>query len=377
MPLREGREPFRLPTTIPALVLGAVWTRPAGDFGELNARRFGQGKRRRPNHGDAGNTKTEINRSPMKTEIYQIVTDRIIAALEKGVCPWRRPWSTLSISPRNYQSQTPYKGINWFLLTVLGYELPYFITYKQVTDLNGTVKAGSKGVPVVFWKVMEKQPTKEGEKVKKVPLLRYYTVFNASQIEGITFPEVGNRTGTEFNPIASAAAVVAGWTGKPKVEEGYRQACYVPALDVVRMPSPGSFDTPAAYYATLFHEFGHATGAKSRLDRDLSGEFGSESYSKEELVAEMTSAFLCAHCGIDNGQIEQQAAYLAGWLKALKADPKLVVTAATQAQRAAALILGTSAQTASPTTEGEQAPATEEAPEAAEEHPQGVEKQAA
>jgi antirestriction protein ArdC len=313
----------------------------------------------------------------MKTDIYQIVTDRIIAALEKGVCPWRRPWSTLSISPRNYHSQTPYKGINWFLLTVLGYELPYFLTYKQVTDLKGTVKSGSKGVPVVFWKVMEKQPTKEGEKVKKVPLLRYYTVFNASQIEGITFPEVGNRTGTEFNPVAIAEGLVAGWTGKPKIEHGYRQACYVPSQDVVRMPSPGSFDNPAAYYSTLFHELGHATGAKHRLDRDMSGKFGSDSYSREELVAEMTSAFLCAHCGIDNAVIEQQAAYLENWLNALKADPKLVVTAANQAQRAAALILGTQAQTVAPTTEGEQAPATEQTPETLEEPPQAVEKQAA
>ncbi len=313
----------------------------------------------------------------MKTDIYQIVTDRIVSALEKGVCPWRRPWSTLAISPFNYDSQTRYKGVNWFLLTVLGYELPYFLTYKQVTDLNGTVKKGSKGIPVVFWKMMEKQPTKEGEKVKKVPLLRYYTVFNASQIEGIEFPAVNNRTGTEFNPVAIAEAVVAGWTGKPVIEHGYRQACYIPAQDVVRMPSPGSFDSPSAYYSTLFHELGHATGATNRLDRDMSGNFGSESYSREELVAEMTSAFLCAHCGIDNAVIEQQAAYLDNWLKALKADPKLVVTAATQAQRAATLILGTQTQTMTTTSEGEQAPALETATEAAQEPSQAAEKQAA
>lgn len=309
----------------------------------------------------------------MKTDIYQIVTDRIVSALEAGVCPWRRPWSTLAISPRNYQSQAPYRGINWFLLTVLGYELPYFLTFNQVTALNGTVKKGSRGIPVVFWKVMEKQPAKEGEKVKKVPLLRYYTVFNASQIDGIEFPAVGNRTGTDFNPVAIAEAVLAGWAGKPVIEHGYRQACYVPAQDVVRMPSASSFDSPAAYYSVLFHELGHATGAKHRLDRDLSGNFGSDSYSREELVAEMASAFLCAHCGIDNAVIEQQAAYLDNWLKALKADPKLVVTAAAQAQRAAALILGTQAQPVDASAEeGEPVAATK----AAEPLPQALEQAA-
>ena len=184
-----------------------------------------------------------------------------------------------------------------------------------------------------------KTETKADGTPKTFPLLKYYTVFNATQIEGIEFPAVPSRTGTDFNPIATAEAVVAGFKG-PTIEHGYNRACYSSSTDVLKMPSPGSFDSPEHYYATLFHELGHATGHASRMNRKLGNAFGSEDYSKEELIAEMTSAFLSAHCGIDNSTTEQSAAYLASWVKALKGDPKLVVTAASAAQRAANLILG-------------------------------------
>lgn len=276
----------------------------------------------------------------MNTKVYEIITERILSLLNTGVCPWRRPWNRLPIAPQNYATGHKYSGINLFLLLAIGYELPLFLTYKQAAERGGTVKKGSKGIPVVFWSTFETEETDEEGKPKKVPFLRYYIVFNASQVDGVPLPTVPNCTGETFNPVGKAEAVISGWTDAPRIEHGFRRAAYLPELDIVQMPSPTSFDNPQAYYATLFHELGHATGAQKRLNRKLSVQYADKDYSREELVAEMTSAFLCAHCGIDNSTIENHAAYLSGWLKALEADPKLVVMAASQAQKAANLILG-------------------------------------
>lgn len=261
--------------------------------------------------------------------------------LETGTCPWHRPWNKLTTYPQNYVSRRSYNGLNFLILTMEGRELPFYLTYKQAHDLGGTVKKGERGMPIVYWQILKsKTQTDQDGNPKKVPLLRYYTVFNASQIDGIDFPTVPSRTGTEFNPITAAEAVVSNWRHAPTIEHGFNSARYCPATDTIQMPSPGSFDTPAHYYATLFHEIGHATGHTSRLSRKIDNRFGSPDYSREELVAEMTSAFLCAHCGIDNSTTEQTTAYLASWIKALKGDPRLVVTAASAAQKAANLILG-------------------------------------
>ncbi len=288
----------------------------------------------------------------MNTKVYEIITERIVSLLNDGVCPWRRPWNLMPIAPQNFATGRKYSGINLFLLSVIGYEVPLFLTFKQVSERGGTVKKGSRGVPVVYWGTLDSEELDAEGEAKKVRFLRYYTVFNAYQIDGVPFPKVESRTGEAFKPVEMAEAVVSAWASGPRIVHGFRGAAYLPGADVIQMPSAGSFDTPAAYYGTLFHEMGHATGAPGRLDRKMSGRFGSEDYSREELVAEMTSAFLCAHCGLDNSTIPQQAAYLAGWLKALKAEPKLVITAASQAQRAANMILGiTPAEVAAPLAE--------------------------
>jgi antirestriction protein ArdC len=276
----------------------------------------------------------------MNTKVYEIITERIVGLLKEGVCPWRRPWNLMPLPPQNFASGRRYSGINMFLLSVIGYEVPLFLTFKQVTERGGNVKKGSKGLPIIYWSTFDGEERDEEGNARKIAFLRYYTVFNASQIENVPFPKVESRTGEAFKPLEVAEGIVTGWTTAPRIVHGFRQACYIPAADVIQMPSPGSFDNPGAYYATLFHELGHATGAAARLDRKMGGRYGSEDYSREELVAEMTSAFLCAHCGIDNSTITQQAAYLAGWLKALKEDPKMVVQAAAQAQKAANMILG-------------------------------------
>lgn len=276
----------------------------------------------------------------MNSKVYEIVTERIITLLNEGVCPWRRPWNLMPVAPQNFASGRRYNGINMFLLSVIGFEVPYFLTYKQTAERGGNVKKGSKGLPVIYWSTFDSEERTEEGKAKQIPFLRYYVVFNAGQIEGVPFPKVESRTGEAFKALEAAEAVVAGWKDGPRVFHGFRRACYIPTADLIQMPSPGSFDSPAHYYATLFHEFGHATGAEKRLDRPMTGSYCRADYSREELVAEMTAAFLCAHCGIDNSTIDQQAAYLAGWLKALKSDPKMVVSAAAQAQKAANLILG-------------------------------------
>lgn len=275
----------------------------------------------------------------MNNEVYIIITERIVSMLNEGVCPWRRPWNRMNAFPANFTTRKTYHGFNFFLLSTIGHEVPFYLTYRQATELGGNVRQGEKGLPITYWKLLKSEELDSRGEPKKIPLLRYYTVFNASQIEGVEFPTVQSRTGTEFNPITQAESVVAGFNG-PKIVHGYAQASFCPSTDTIQMPNPGSFNSPQAYYATLFHELGHSTGHASRLSRKLSGSFASEDYSKEELVAEMTSAFLCAHTGIDNSTIPQQASYLAGWLKALKSDPKLVICAAAQAQKAANLILG-------------------------------------
>lgn len=276
----------------------------------------------------------------MNNAVYTIITDRIVSMLEQGTCPWRRPWNRLTAYPQNYVSRRSYHGLNFLILAMIGYELPYFLTYNQTHEMGGNVKKGEKGMPIVFWQLLKSKDQKDAKgEPKKIPLLRYYTVFNASQVEGIEFPKVESRTGTEFNPIAEAERIVSNWRQGPTIEHGFSRACYSSTSDRIQMPSPGSFDNPQAYYATLFHEMGHATGHASRLARKLGNRFGSEDYSREELIAEMTAAFLCAHCSIDN-TTEQSAAYLASWVKALKGDPKLVVQAASAAQKAANLILG-------------------------------------
>jgi antirestriction protein ArdC len=275
----------------------------------------------------------------MNNEVYTIITDRIVSMLNEGVCPWRRPWNRMNAFPSNFTTRKTYNGFNFFLLCTIGHEVPFYLTYRQASELGGNVRKGEQGLPITYWKLLKSEELNSKGEPKTVPLLRYYTVFNASQIDGITFPKVESRTGSTFEPLTEADAIVSNWRQGPKIEHGYNRACYCPTTDTLQMPSQTSFDSPEAYYSTLFHELGHSTGHESRLARKLSGSFASESYSKEELVAEMTSAFLCARCGIDNSTLGQQAAYLAGWLKALKADPKLVICAAAQAQKAANLIL--------------------------------------
>lgn len=291
--------------------------------------------------------------STTKQTAYERITARIIELLEQGVCPWRKPWSSQTLRPCNFIGNRPYSGINRFLLEAMGFDSPYFLTFNQVKMKGGSIIKGSKGVAVVYWGAFEaegkgkpafKPETPESateDSTRKIPFLKFYTVFNASQVEGIEFPELATEELPEFQPIAAAEKIVADWIDGPEILHGYNSACYVPAIDTVKLPIKPRFKSPEEYYSTLFHELGHATGSERRLKRNIGkASFASSDYSREELVAEMTAAFLCAECGIDNSVIENSVAYLQGWMKVLKADSKMVVIAASQAQKAANLILG-------------------------------------
>lgn len=282
----------------------------------------------------------------MSTTVYQIVTDRILAKLSEGAIPWQKPWNVEAGAPKNLTSNRDYRGINSFLLGMSGFESPYWMTYRQAQTYGANVRKGEKSTPVVFWKQLETTDKKSGDAIS-IPLLRYYNVFNLSQVENMPekyIPKV-DTIDREFNPISSAAALVDAMPQRPQIVHGSTAAYYRPSTDTVSMPRPETFVGSQEYYSTLFHELAHSTGAAVRLNRpeitagDIS--FGSHSYGREELLAEMTAAFLCATAGIDM-TIDNSAAYVQSWMRTIKADSKLLILAASGAQKAADFILNRS-----------------------------------
>lgn len=284
------------------------------------------------------------------SSVYQIITERVIALLKQGTVPWHQPWSGGGQAPQNLISRKPYRGVNVFLLHSLGYGSPFWLTFKQAQGLGGHVRKGERACPVVFWKWLDvERETDASGKTKRVPMLRYYSVFNVTQCSGIPSERIpATSDGTrQHEPIAQAERIAANMPKRPDVRHGLERAFYSPGQDFVGVPSPERFERPEHYYCVLFHELTHATGHESRLARKgvsgTDGEwsaFGSTPYAKEELVAEMGAAFLCGQAGIVERTIDQSAAYVANWLERLRNDNRLVVTAAAQAQKAADFILG-------------------------------------
>jgi antirestriction protein ArdC len=281
----------------------------------------------------------------MKADAYQVITDRVITLFEQGVIPWQKPWQSEQLLPQNLISRKAYRGVNVFLLHAMMYESPFWLTYKQAQELGGNVKRGEKSCPVVFWKWLD---VDEDNERKRVPFLRYYSVFNIAQCEGIEahVPKT-EQTKREHNPIEAGERIVLAMPSRPEIKHGLDRAFYSPSGDFVGMPLPGQFRSGQDYYSVLFHELTHSTGHESRLNRKgvngADGEwsaFGSQSYSKEELVAEMGAAFLCGQAGIVERTLDNSAAYIGAWLARLKDDRRLVVQSAAQAQKAADFILG-------------------------------------
>jgi antirestriction protein ArdC len=291
------------------------------------------------------------NSTSTRPNVYQIITDRVISQLEQGCAPWHKPWSARGESaiPRNLRTLKPYRGINVWILMSAGFSSPYFLTYKQAQELGGCVRKGEKGLPVVFWKFGETEKESETGETEKheYAMCRYYTVFNVSQCEGLQVtPVVAPSNLPDVPAIDICESIVAGWTSKPEIKHGSDHASYHKVLDYINMPDRNSFEGSEEYYSTLFHELTHSTGHPKRLARQTLMDvekFGDANYSREELVAEMGSAFLCGFTGIETKTLANSTSYIAGWLKALRNDSKLVLVAAGQAQKAADMILGSAA----------------------------------
>ena len=273
----------------------------------------------------------------MSEKINEMITNQIIKHLESGVVPWHLPWT--NGEAYNFISGATYRGINPFILANTGYSRPEWLTYKQAKTKGGNVKKGEKGTTIIFWKMVKtKEEDENGDKIQK-PVLRYFTVFNVEQCEGLELPELKKR---EFTIIESAEKIIDEMENRPEIKHGRPKAFYNPRKDLINMPEQDLFLSDPEYYAVLFHELGHSTGHKSRLDRFSKGNnhmFGSKDYSAEELTAEMTAAFLCGNAGIEKVVIENQAGYIQGWLQVFKSDTNILIKTAAKAQKASDLIL--------------------------------------
>jgi antirestriction protein ArdC len=274
------------------------------------------------------------------SSVYSIVTEQILKQLESGVAPWHRPWTTET--PKNLSSGRPYRGLNVFLLASNGYGSPYWLTYKQAIERGGHVRKSEHGTRIVFWKIGTREiEDADGDTVeRKSIVLRYYTVFNVEQCEGIAAP----KSSPIVNPIEECERIVQQMPYPPAIEHDSR-AWYRPTIDTLGMPSRNAFNSAEEYYSTLFHELTHSTSHPKRLGREgieKLNTFGSESYSKEELIAEMGAAMLCGVAGIERKTLSNSTAYLKSWINVLKTDSRMVVSAASQAQKAADYIQGCS-----------------------------------
>ncbi len=289
-------------------------------------------------------------------DVYSIVTERIIEKLEAGTIPWHKPWRSIG-APQNLVSKKSYRGINVWLLTMQGYISPYWATLRQINELGGRVRKGEKSTPVVFWRIYvdgvevransdQHEPEHEPEEGqgRRRFVLRYYSIFNTEQCElpasvseKLAFPEQ-----RQLDPIEACEKILTGMPNPPEIVHAGDQAFYSPITDRITMPPRGLFENAEEYWSTFWHEAGHASGHRKRLNRDSITEaapFGSATYSVEEIVAEMTAAYLCGITGIENRTIDNSAAYVAGWLRQLRDQRKLIIHAAAQAQRACDYIL--------------------------------------
>ena len=279
-------------------------------------------------------------------DVYQDVTNTIIAALQSGTPPWVHPWDAGELRPLNLSSGRHYRGINVVLLNLrarqCGYRLNRWLTYQQAKALGAHVRKGEQGTDVILFKLHElgsqTPPDCEGsaEERRVIPLMRSFTVFNAAQIADLPaamLPEPAQKAIWQACEAAEAILETSG----ADIRHGGSRAYYNHTEDRIQLPEREAFASATDYARVALHELTHWTGAPSRCNRPLLGRQHIEAYAFEELVAEMGAAFLCNHCGLQ--ATLQHAAYIESWLKALKSDKKLIFTAATQAQRAADFVL--------------------------------------
>lgn len=274
--------------------------------------------------------------------VYQMVTDRIIAELEKGIIPWKKPWTGSNKGAFNRISKNPYSLMNQILLGKSG----EWATYKQWQESGGRIRKGEKASFVTFWKLQPYEETNaDGEtEIKQIPLLRYYNVFHITQVDGVEPLEKPELNPVE--PIAEAERIKEAYKEREHIqikEIISNDAFYSPSGDYIQVPCKEQYTVANEFYSILFHEITHSTGNKSRLNRLTSNEclrFGSEKYSKEELVGELGSVMILNQLGIETPQtFKNSAAYIQGWLQVLKNDNKFIVSAASKAEKAVNYIM--------------------------------------
>ncbi len=291
-----------------------------------------------------------MQQSVNRSDLYREITEKIIAELEQGTVPWVRPWGSggqgpsLSL-PKNALTAKTYSGINilllWEALINRGFASCHWLTFKQALELDGSVRKGEKGTHVFYADrfIPEKERERvqaEGGEPESVPFLKRYTVFNVEQCDGLPKHLFAPRPPLpECQIIPEAQALILATGADFRV--GGDVAIYVPSEDAIRVPHQSAFIDQINYYRTAFHELGHWTGHSSRLARDLSHRRGSSGYAREELVAEMATAFVCASLGIV--PTVRHSDYIGSWLQVLKEDSRAIFKAASQASKAADYIL--------------------------------------
>ncbi len=276
----------------------------------------------------------------------EIITNEILKQLENDVVPWRKEFNTLCGLPKNIVSNKEYQGINVLMLLCQTYSSPYWMTFKQAGELGGKIKKGEAATKVVFWKILKKE---EKEKEKSYPMMRYYNVWNLEQTEGVKLPkhvEAKKVQNEDVTPIEACENILKAFKDCPPVTFG-KSPKYIPAVDKIEMPHPEDFIDMANYYNVFFHEMAHSTKHLSRLNRESLG----LSYAEEEIVAELTAAFLAATAGIGGigtDVFKNGVSYIKGWSQRtakdihndLKSNPRLIIRAASLAQKASEYIQG-------------------------------------
>ena len=270
--------------------------------------------------------------------IYQEITDSIIAELEKGAAPWVKPWNAPQGADKNVISQKPYRGINKLITAMIvgikGYSNPAWASYDQWQKMGGQVRLGEKATKIIFWSKATGKDTVTGES-KEYAFAKAHFIFNVAQVDGIDIIVSDDKQNDNAKIDNCEATIKA---TEAKIIHGGDTACFIPSSDIIRMPEIGTFQSSEHYYATAFHELTHWTSDKKRCDRDISkGRFGNPDYAFEELVAELGAAFLCSTHGIA-GDL-RHAGYIDSWLKALKNDNKAIFKASGLAQAAADYVL--------------------------------------
>ena len=274
---------------------------------------------------------------------YEKVTDSIIALMDQGVAPWRKPWQILI--PQNFESRREYHSTNLMLLMFSDQPTPYWLTWNQIEKRKAHVLKGQHGMPIVYWGTFNSKQENDSDTplLKPKGFWKYYHVWNLSQIEGIPIPQFPDPPQGDLEPMAQG--VVDRWANKPPIKNDIARACYSPKKDIISVPERRMFESPEAYWHTLFHEMIHATGHVSRLkrfdcDTDIDVPTG-EKYAYEELIAELGATMICWSIGMNPPAVQENAAaYLTFWKGKIKSDKRLFMSAAGNAQKAADFILG-------------------------------------